>query len=126
MVGAHSGAARKKWVGIANRYPKMTPKEQQRLQKRMRDWAALTPEQRRAAREKYQRLKQMKPDERQEVKTEWERYQRSLAQQQQRRGAPLEPTLTDPPPENPAEASSGPSGTEAPAEETVGSGQPSQ
>ncbi|MGQ0752239.1 MAG: DUF3106 domain-containing protein [Betaproteobacteria bacterium] len=88
---------RKKWVAIAERYPKMKPQEQQRLQKRMRDWAALTPEQRAAAREKYQKLKQMKPDERREVRTEWERYQRSLAQQQQRQGAPLDPTLTDPP-----------------------------
>jgi hypothetical protein len=75
----------------------MKPQEQQRLQTRMRDWAALTPEQRAAAREKYQKLKQMKPDERREVRTEWERYQRSLAQQQQRQGAPLDPNLTDPP-----------------------------
>jgi hypothetical protein len=88
---------RKKWVAIADRYPKMKPPEQQRLQKRMRDWAALTPQERNAAREKYQKLKQMKPDERKEVRTEWERYQRSLAQQQQRQGAPLDPVLTDPP-----------------------------
>jgi hypothetical protein len=92
---------RKKWVAIADKYPKMKPQEQQRLQKRMRDWAALTPQQRAAAREKYQKLKQMKPDERKEVRTEWERYQRSLAQQQQRQGAPLDPSLTDPPSANP-------------------------
>jgi hypothetical protein len=109
---------RKKWIGIANRYPKMKPQEQQRLQKRMRDWAALTPEQRKAAREKYRKLKKLKPDERKEVKTEWERYQRALAQQQERRGAPLEPTLTDPPSADPQ--------TEAPAEETAGSGPTSQ
>lgn len=96
---------RKKWVAIAARYPKMKPQEQQRLQKRMRDWAALTPEQRKAAREKYQKLKQLKPEERKEVRTEWERYQRSLAQQQQRQGAPLDPSLTDPPgPASPPEA----------------------
>jgi hypothetical protein len=104
---------RKKWVAIADRYPKMKPQEQQRLQKRMRDWAALTPEQRKAAREKYQKLKQMKPDERKEVRTEWERYQRSLAQQQQRQGAPLDPSLTDPP--GSVEAPTEPPAEEAPA-----------
>src|SRR5215210_3123138 len=44
---------RKKWVAIADRYPTMKPAEQQRLQKRMQEWAALTPDERRAAREKY-------------------------------------------------------------------------
>jgi len=106
---------RKKWVGIADRYPKMKPQEQQRLQKRMRDWAALTPEERHAAREKYQKLKQMKPNERQELKTEWERYQRALAQQQQRRGAPLDPALTDPPGANP-EAAQEPAESGAPSQ----------
>lgn len=94
---------RKKWVAIADRYPRMKPQEQQRLQKRMRDWAALTPAQRTAAREKYQKLKRLKPDERKEVRTEWERYQRALAQQQQRQGAPLDPSLTDPPSATPEE-----------------------
>src|SRR5689334_16196231 len=37
---------KKKWLGIAERYAKMTPDEQQRVQKRMRDWATMTPEQR--------------------------------------------------------------------------------
>src|SRR5215216_1759789 len=48
---------RKKWVSIANRYPTMKPAEQQRLQKRMQEWAQLTPEERRAARARYQTLK---------------------------------------------------------------------
>lgn len=48
---------RKKWVTIANRYPKMKAPEQERLQQRMKDWAALTPEQRQSARERYQDLK---------------------------------------------------------------------
>ena len=48
---------RKKWVSIADRYPTMKPAEQQRLQKRMQEWAKLTPDERRAAREKYQSLK---------------------------------------------------------------------
>src|SRR5688500_7444552 len=42
---------RGKWVRVADRYPKMKPAEQERLQTRMKEWAALTPEQRRIARE---------------------------------------------------------------------------
>jgi hypothetical protein len=74
-------ARRKKWVQIADRYPKMKPQEQQRLQKRMADWARLTPAQRSAARDKYQALKKLPPDKRKEVTAQWKRYQRSLAQQ---------------------------------------------
>jgi hypothetical protein len=88
---------RRKWVQVAARYPKMKPQEQQRLQERMKEWAKLTPEQRKAAREKYQTLKKLPPSKRQEVANEWERYQRSLAQQQRKEGAPLEPSLTDRP-----------------------------
>jgi len=105
---------RKKWVEVAARFPKMKPHEQERLQNRMREWAKLTPAERKAAREKYQTLKKLPPKQRQEVTTEWERYQRSLAQQQRRQGAPLDPSLTDRPEHAPeaaappaAEATSG-------------------
>ena len=70
---------RKKWVAIANRYPKMKPPEQQRLQQRMTDWAKLTPEERRAARERYQTLKKLPPDQRQRVRRQWTEYQQSRA-----------------------------------------------
>jgi hypothetical protein len=59
---------RKKWVTIANRYPKMTPDEQQRLQARMQDWVSLTPAQRRVARENYQSLKQLPYSQRGDVR----------------------------------------------------------
>jgi len=72
---------RKRWVEIADRYPKMKPQEQQRLQKGLVDWAKLTPEQRTAARDKYQALKKLPPDKRKEVTAQWQRYQQSLAQQ---------------------------------------------
>lgn len=68
---------RKKWVAIANRYPKMKPDEQQRLQSRMQDWANLTPAQRRVARENYQSLKQLPNSQRGEVKQKWQQYQQS-------------------------------------------------
>ena len=79
--GKMDAARRKKWVEIADRYPKMKPQEQQRLQKRMVDWAQLTPAQRAAARDKYQALKKLPSDKRKEVTAQWQRYQRSLAQQ---------------------------------------------
>jgi hypothetical protein len=70
---------RKKWVTIANRYPKMKPQEQERLQARMKEWANLTPEQRRVAREKYLAIRKMPPEKRQELRIQWEEYQASLA-----------------------------------------------
>ena len=70
---------RKKWVAIANRYPTMKPAEQQRLQKRMQEWAQLTPEERRAARERYQSLKKLPPQQRREVREKWQEYQQSVA-----------------------------------------------
>lgn len=68
---------RKKWVVIANRYPKMTPDEQQRLQSRMQDWVALSPAQRRFARENYQSLKQLPQPQRGEVRQKWREQQKS-------------------------------------------------
>ena len=38
---------RRKWIGIAKRYPTMKAEEQERVQRRMQRWAALSPEQRR-------------------------------------------------------------------------------
>lgn len=62
---------RKKWVTIANRYPKMKPDQQQRLQERMQAWAKLTPEERRIARAKYQKLKELPQPQRQEISRQW-------------------------------------------------------
>ena len=55
---------KKKWVEIANRYPKMTPDEQGRTQQRMREWAMLTPDQRRVARDSFARVRSMSPEQR--------------------------------------------------------------
>lgn len=69
----------KKWVGIADRYPKMKPAEQNLLQARMQHWARLSPEQRRVAREKYTSIKKLPVAKREEVKAQWQQYQQSLA-----------------------------------------------
>ncbi|WP_425218805.1 DUF3106 domain-containing protein [Ralstonia solanacearum] len=64
--------ARKKWLQIAQAYPKYTPAQQQRLQTRMADWVKLTPEQRHRARENYQTSKSLPVQKKSEA---WQNYQ---------------------------------------------------
>lgn len=45
--------SRKKWIQVANLYPKMSALDQQRLQSRMTDWSKLSQKDRRIARENY-------------------------------------------------------------------------
>jgi hypothetical protein len=66
---------RRKWIGIAKRYPKMKPQAQQRVQKRMQAWAKLTPEQRRQARENYKRLAK-DAEKKKALREHWAEYQR--------------------------------------------------
>ena len=70
---------RKKWVKIADGYPKLKPDAQKRLQARMQDWAKLSSEQRRVAREKFLAFKKMPPEKRAHVQSQWQQYQQSLA-----------------------------------------------
>lgn len=65
---------RKKWVGIALRFPKMTPEEQQRIQGQMQEWTKLTPEQRQLAREKFQTVTQLPTEKKEALKQKWEEY----------------------------------------------------
>ena len=74
-------ARRKQWIGVAKRYPKMTPNGQERVQKRMVEWARLTPEQRRAARERYQQIRRLPPEKRRQIYRQWRAYQRAVASQ---------------------------------------------
>jgi hypothetical protein len=71
-----SQTTRRKWVGIAKRYPTMNAKEQERVQRRMHSWAALTPEQRQQARENYKRMaKQRAAKKNQKLAERWAEYQ---------------------------------------------------
>jgi len=45
--------SRKKWIQVANLYPKMSETDQQRLQSRMTSWSNLSQKDRRIARENY-------------------------------------------------------------------------
>jgi Protein of unknown function (DUF3106) len=104
-----------KWRGIAQRYPKMAPDEQERVRQQMTAWAQLSPAERQAARERYKSLKTLPPEKKQEVRQKWEQYQ-SLPPETKRelaakptpgatpsgaRGAPR-PAPTAPPPPPPA------------------------
>lgn len=64
-----------KWLGIAKRYPKMTPQGQKRVQTRMQKWAKLTPQQRDQAREQYRSIGKLAPDRREELRRHWAEYQ---------------------------------------------------
>ncbi len=66
---------KRKWLGLAKRYPSMTETEQKRMQTRMQSWAALTPEQRREAREKYRRMEKLPPEKRENLGERWSEYQ---------------------------------------------------
>lgn len=76
-------ARRKKWVGIAARYPHLTPEEQARIQNQMREWAKLSPQQRKAVREKYKAMRKAPADKR-STRELWERYQELPEEERQR------------------------------------------
>lgn len=63
------------WLGIANRYPKMSPTEQRRVQSRMQKWVKLTPEQRRQARETYKQIGKLPPEKKKNLHQQWSEYQ---------------------------------------------------
>ena len=75
---------KQKWLGIADRYAAMTPLEQQRVQKRMREWAALTPEQRKAARDRYKDLRNTPQPQKEALAQKWEEY-RNLPDEEKRK-----------------------------------------
>lgn len=75
---------RKKWLGIAQRYPDMSPAEQASMQRNMREWARLAPEERKAAREKFKTLKKASPEDQQVVRQKWEEYN-ALPQEERNR-----------------------------------------
>jgi hypothetical protein len=98
---------KQKWRGIAQRYPRMSAEEQQRVLEQMRPWAELTPDQRRAVREQYKSMRTMPPDKKEEVKQKWQEYQ-SLPPETKRELASRPPP--PPPPSGPPRSTSVPPG----------------
>ncbi|TXI76630.1 MAG: DUF3106 domain-containing protein [Dechloromonas sp.] len=105
---------RKKWLGIAERYPTMRPEEQARMQERMREWARLTPEQRAKVRDTYKDFNQLPPEQKQTVKQKWEAYSSLSDEEKQRvRETGKSSRLLAPPPVAPIENSPSSANTDA-------------
>ena len=68
---------KQKWIGITNRYPNMTPLEQQRIQKDILNLDSLTPTQRKEARKVYQQIKNMPLEKKLEIKKKWKKFKGS-------------------------------------------------
>jgi hypothetical protein len=103
------GFRRKKWIGIAQRYPSLSADEQMRMQRRMTDWAKLTPDERKRARDKYKSLQKDSPEKKEAVKLKWQEYKELPESEKSRlkaeavrkptpRPAPSKPTLAAPKP----------------------------
>ncbi|MDB5802183.1 MAG: hypothetical protein JWL63_3122 [Rhodocyclales bacterium] len=69
-----SAVRKLKWIGIADRYPKMTPPEQANVRERMGEWSKLTPQDREKAREQYKKLRTAPPAERRQLEQKWREY----------------------------------------------------
>lgn len=65
---------RKKWLGIAERYPKMKPEAQRRVDGRMQQWASMTPEQRAKIRSDYKAFSQLPPEKKAVIHKKWRDY----------------------------------------------------
>ncbi len=98
---------RRKWLRIAERYPKFSPEEQARLQTRMAEWVKLTPQQRRLARENYQITRALPAQKKAEA---WDKYQQ-LPEDQKKKLAAAEHV-----PRRPGAVSALPSGKRLPSD----------
>ena len=89
--------SRKKWIHIANIYPKMSAQDQERLQSRMTSWSNLSQKDRRIARENYLSSLKFPPEKKAEA---WSAYQK-LSDEQKKKLADQEakrkPTATNAP-----------------------------
>lgn len=71
---------RRKWLGIAARYPQMSPDAQQRTQEKMREWASLPPEIRRDAREKFKEYNKLSPEAKAALRQRWQEHKQKAAE----------------------------------------------
>ena len=90
--------SRKKWIQVANLYPKMSELDQQRLQSRMASWSNLSQKNRRLARENYLSSLKFPAEKKAEA---WSAYQK-LSDEQKKKLAQAEvvkkkPTATSAP-----------------------------
>jgi hypothetical protein len=72
--------SKERWMGVAGRFHKLPPEEQQRANQRMVEWSHMTPQQRSQARLNFQESRDVPKEERQ---ARWEQYQ-ALPEDQKR------------------------------------------
>jgi hypothetical protein len=84
---------RSKWLEIADRFPKMSPAEQARVQNRMAEWAKLTPRERGQARMNFREAQQVPAQER---KAKWEEYKALPPEQRKQLAAKAVPPARKP------------------------------
>ena len=68
-----------KWRAIAKKYPTLSLREQQKIQRRMTRWAGIAPEQRAVARKKFKTYKK-NPEEQERVRSAWQSRQAAKEQ----------------------------------------------
>jgi hypothetical protein len=61
-----------KWIGVARRYPALSPDGQARVRDRMKEWSSASPKERNEARLRFQKARELSPSDRQQ---KWEAYQ---------------------------------------------------
>lgn len=76
-----SEAQKRKWIALAQNYPKMSTPEQAKLHSRMTEWVALSSQQRTQARLNYADTRKLSPDDK---KAKWEAYQALSPEEKQK------------------------------------------
>jgi hypothetical protein len=79
-----SAAHKSKWIALAHTYPSRAPDEQQKMQSRMAEWAAVPANVRERARLNFAETKKLSPAER---AAEWEAYQGLSAEEKRKLAA---------------------------------------
>lgn len=91
--GRIDGPRRSKWLEIADRFPKMSPAEQARVQTRMAEWAKMTPRERGQTRMNFREAQQVPAQER---KAKWEAYNALPPEQRKQLAAKAVPPARKP------------------------------
>ncbi len=78
---AMGALAKRRWLVLADRYPKMDESERTKLVSRMNTWASLSAQQRNQARLNFESTKRLSA---QELQTKWDEYQALSAAEKQR------------------------------------------
>lgn len=79
-----SALTKRRWLLLADRYPSMDHKEQEKLHSRMNSWASLSAQQRNQARLNFANVKRLSP---QELQAKWDEYQALSDAEKQRLAA---------------------------------------